>query len=111
LKPASLNREELNRLMTTTSFNATLGFKVFRVWKTESPGCLRPAGVDQHHRHAARRRCTVDARRFRRWVALFGQLGGVRQSRQVELKLTIRTPAEQAKSAPFEDRESGKSWR
>jgi acyl-CoA thioesterase len=93
LKPTALNREELNRLMTTTSFNATLGFKVVRVWKDgiTMEVQVRPELTNIFGSlHGGVTATLVDAAAG---VALFGQLGGLRQITTVELKLNYLNPA------------------
>jgi len=75
LKPTPLNRTELNRLMTTTSFNATLGFKVVRVWKDgiTMEVQVRPELTNIFGSlHGGVTATLVDAAAG---VALFGQLG------------------------------------
>jgi len=93
LKPAPLNRNQLNRMMTETSFNATLGFKVARVWKD---GITMQAEVKPELTnifgtlHGGVTSTLVDAAAG---VALFGQLGGQRPVTTVELKVNYLNPA------------------
>jgi len=92
LKPTSLTREELNRKMTETSFNATLGFKVVRVWKDgiTMEVKVRPELTNIFGTlHGGVTATLVDAAAG---VALFGHLGGQRQITTVEMKVNALNP-------------------
>lgn len=79
--------------MNTTSFNATLGLKVVRVWKDgiTMEVEVRPELTNIFGTlHGGVTATLVDAAAG---VALFGQLGGQRQITTVEMKLNYLNPA------------------
>jgi acyl-CoA thioesterase len=79
--------------MTETSFNATLGFKVVRVWKDgiTMEAAVRPELTNIFGTlHGGVTATLVDAAAG---VALFGQLGGQRAVTTVELKVNYLNPA------------------
>ena len=97
MKPAPLSRDKLNKLMTETSFNATLGFKVVRVWKDgiTMEVQVRPELTNIFGTlHGGVTATLVDAAAG---VALFGQLGGQRAITTVEMKVNYLNPAGQGK--------------
>lgn len=79
--------------MTETSFNATLGFKVVRVWKDgiTMEAAVRPELTNIFGTlHGGVTATLVDAAAG---VALFGLLGGQRAVTTVELKVNYLNPA------------------
>lgn len=79
--------------MTDTSFNATLGFKVVRVWKDgiTLEVDVRPELTNIFGTlHGGVTATLVDAAAG---VALFGHLGGQRQITTVEMKVNYLNPA------------------
>jgi len=93
LKPTPLNRDQLNKLMTETSFNATLGFKVVRVWKdgVTIEVNVRPELTNIFGTlHGGVTATLVDAAAG---IAVWGQHGGERQVTTVEMKVNYLNPA------------------